>query len=168
MRKIYIGFSYPRHFKIGAYAIKKWMNKSYSHVYIRFDSNGGIPSTVYHAAHGMVHFREFEKFINENYVIKEYEIELPEMDRKDTLIHCIKLSGEKYGTVDLSKIVLCDVAHALGCKIEPKNSKGYICSELVGTIMCEKLNATFCKPLNLIKPNDIEYKLVQMGYKASE
>lgn len=160
MAKIYIGFSYPKEFKIGAYAIKSWMGTEYSHVYLRFESSTPkVPSNVYHAAHGMVHFREFERFKETNIVIKEYCIEVSDQDRLDTLIDCMFLSGEVYGYSELVKILVTDIAHSLGCKIQTYNGKGYICSELVGDLLVSRLKLQFDKPMHLLKPLDIDLKI---------
>lgn len=169
MSRIYVGFSYPVEFKIGAYAIKTWSGVDYSHVYIRFESsNPKIPSTVYHAAHGMVHFREFSKFKETNLVVKEYCIEITELDRIDILSECMFLSGEGYGYIELLKIFLTDVVYTV-CKhdINTSNGKGYICSELVGTLLIDKLKLTFLKPTHLLKPSDIDEKLNLSGFKLS-
>ena len=169
MARLYVGFSSPIEFKIGAYAIQKWCGTEYSHVYLRFESsNPKVPSNVYHAAHGMVHFREFENFKLQNRVIKEYCIEISDEDRLDILIECMFLSGEGYGYKELCKIFATEVIYTLLKKeIRTKDSKGYICSELVGTLLTDKLKLAFCKPTYLLKPIDIDYKLNQAGFKLT-
>lgn len=166
MEKIYIGFSYPKEFKIGAAGIAMWMNRNYSHVYLRFESNK-LPSNVYHAAHGMVHFREFENFKNENNIIKEYEIEVDAAKRIEILRYAIYLAGEKYGYIELGKIMCSDIVWALFKKeIHFNDARGYICSELVGAICKKELDLSFNKPLNLLKPSDIDSAL-ESKYKRS-
>lgn len=169
MVKVYVGFSYPKKFKIGAYAIKTWMNEEYSHVYLRFESsNPKVPSNVYHAAHGMVHFREFERFKQDNIVIKEYVIELSDQDRLDILIECMYLSGEGYGYIELFKIFGTDLIYTLFNKnIITSDSRGYICSELVGTLLIDKLKFKFCTPTHLLKPKHIDKKLEAEGFKLN-
>lgn len=163
MAKIYIGFSYPKEFKIGAYAIKKWMGTEYSHVYLRFESSSPeVPSNVYHAAHGMVHFREFENFKKDNLVIKEYAIEVSQSGRLKTLVDCMYLSGEGYGYAELGKIFATDIAHFLGCQLVTYDGRGYICSELVGDLLVKQLQLKFDKPTHLLKPLDIDLKLEQI------
>lgn len=159
MSKVYIGFSYPKEFKIGAKAISWWIERPYSHVYLRFESSK-IPSSVYHAAHGMVHFRSLNNFLIENDIVKEYEIELSDEDRLKTLIKCMDLSGDKYGFKELGKIFISDLTFAI-CKKELiwENSKGYICSELVGELCACVLKIKFEKPMFLLKPSDIDDKL---------
>lgn len=161
MGKAYVGFSYPKEFKIGAKAIAWWTGANYSHVYLRFESSK-IPSSVYHAAHGMVHFRSLDNFSKDNYIIKEYEIELDEDSRLKTLIRCMNLSGEKYGTKELLKIFISDLAFAICGKVLVfKDSRGYICSELVGELCRDILGINFQKPLFLLKPTDIDLELIK-------
>lgn len=166
---VYIGFSKPIKWKIGAAAISWWTDRPYSHVYVRFvSSDPQIPSNVYHAAHGMVHFRAFENFLLDNKVIKEYKIPMSAQTRKRTLIHCMKINGEGYGYSELGKIFISDIAYSCFQKqIHFKNGKGYICSELVGKLMTEELGHTFNKPLNLLKPSHIEDKLKELKYEES-
>lgn len=159
MENIYIGFSYPKKFKLGAKAISVWMNRPYSHVYIRFESSK-LPSNVYHAAHGMVHFREFENFKKENNIIKEYKIQVTSTQKLDVLIKSIQLAGEVYGYSELGKIFISDIFYNITEKeIKFNNGKGYICSELVAKICENDLGIKFNKPKHLLKPSHIDEEL---------
>lgn len=155
MNYIYIGFSYPKDFKIGAKAISIWMNKPYSHTYIRFDSSE-IQSTVYHAAHGMVHFMSYDRFTSTNNVVKEYKIELDDVKRSKILKYCIDIAGNPYGYLELLTILCSDIAHNLGVILPTQDGRGYICSELVGKLCIEEFNMTFDKPTHLLTPADID------------
>lgn len=143
---------------IGAWLISKWMNRPYSHVFIKFHSKQ-IPTTVYHAAHGMVHFLELGNFENVNEIVKEYEIPVEEIIRKEFLVRSIYLSGTKYAYDQLVKIACMDVLNSLGIQIKTFDSKGYICSELVAYLLVKQLNVEFDKPLYLLRPDDIDKKL---------
>jgi len=168
MTMIYIGFSAPKEWKIGAEGIKLWQCRPYSHTYIRFESSK-VPSNVYHAAHGMVHFREYNRFKEENKVIKEYKIEVTEEIRLKILIHCMYLSGENYATKELLKIFWADIVYAtLKKELDMTDSKGYICSELVGKICHDEFGIEFCKPLFLLKPSDIDCALAKKGYEVCQ
>ncbi len=164
-RYIRIGFSYPKKFKIGAKSISWWIGAPYSHVYIRFESSDPrLPSNVYHAAHGMVHFKSFENFCKENFVIKEYKIEVDQDARVEFLAHCMRLSGEGYGYCELIKIFAADLVHSVFEKnIKFKNGKGYICSELVGELLSKRMGVRFYKPLYLLKPNHIDIALASIS-----
>ena len=150
-----IGFSSPKKCGIGAELIKLWMNKPYSHVYLKLNHTSGRQS-VYHAAHGMVHFKAYENFLKDNIVIKEYDIELTNEQRTRLLDHCLDLAGEPYSFISLMQIVAVDICHSLNINVIPQNKPGYICSELVGQFCKEELGINFKKPKYLLRPDDIE------------
>lgn len=162
MKYLVIGFSYPKEFKLGAKAISIWMNAPYSHVYLRFKNEDTGISIVYHAAHGMVHFIEYENFKATNNVIKEYPIKISEIHYKETSNECIKLAGIPYGYSELIKIFIRDITYNLGQEIQIKDSPGYICSELVGKLCIDRLGLKFDKPKHLLTPRDIDNALAQI------
>lgn len=158
-----IGFSYPKKFKIGAFLISWWTKRPYSHVYIEIPIRSLSRDTVYHAAHGSVHFRAKEKFLRENNTVVEYELDVDRELRLKVLDKCIELAGEDYGYIELAKIFLMDICHYFKCKFIDVNGdgKGYICSELIGDLLLT-LGYEIKKPLHLLKPNDIE-EILQNG-----
>jgi len=165
--KLYVGVSYPVKCKPGSFLIAWWLGRPYSHSYIRFESSK-LPSNVYQAAHGMVHFREFGKFKQENCVVREYEIEVSEEVRMKTLINCVMLAGDKYGYADLVKIFGADlVYYSLGKELDMGDSPGYVCSELVGKLLAEDLGFKFDRPTHLLKPSHIDDALKSLGYPLS-
>lgn len=161
MDYVYIGFSSPKKLKIGAAAIKVWQRSQFSHTYVRFEHKS-MPSVVFHAAQGMVHFRQFDLFQMENDVIFEFKI--PVRSRKECMIDCISRAGDKYGYSELLKIIAYDVAYNLGFKLNFTNSDGYICSELVGNILYHHAGISFHKPYFLLTPNDIFLKVGQLTF----
>jgi hypothetical protein len=162
MKKLYIGLSYPKEFKIGAASIAWWTNRPYSHVYVRF-AYSDSKDAIFHAAHGMVHFLSVNNFHKINNTIKEYEIKLTDLEHEAFFDECMELAGEKYGTVELGKILTSDIVWNLFKKeINWKNSKGYICSELVGNLCVNRLKMKFNKPLFLLKPSDVDQSLEKL------
>lgn len=159
MKNAYIGFSYPREFKIGAAGIAWWSNAKYSHVYIRFEYQDS-KDAIFHAAHGMVHFKSVPNFERDNLVIKEYLIQLSEQEHSELFDECMDLAGEKYSLITLGKIFASDITYKV-CQrtINWKDSPGYICSELVGELCIERLKIQFNKPKFLLKPVDIDLGL---------
>ena len=159
MERLFIGFSSPINFKIGAEAIKWWTNSLYSHCYLRFEYKNS-KTAIFHAAHGMVHFRSETNFFRENKSIKEYEIQLTDQSHSELFDECMDLAGENYGKVELIKIFLSDIIYSMARKEIPwENSSGYICSELVGKLCIDRLGLSFSKPTYLLKPFDIDSKL---------
>lgn len=156
--KIYIGFSKPIKDKIGSKLISWWIERPYSHVYIRFESQDpAIPSTIYHAAHGWVHFLDKERFEKTNKIIVEYSLEVTPQQRKELLIDCIKLAFEKYSKLELVNLFFTDVLYWMGCnRVKFHDAKGYICSELVAGRLKKIYSLKWNRPDYLLDPADIE------------
>lgn len=152
MNKIYIGFSRPTSFKIGAEFIKLWQNASFSHTYIKFNEE-----IIIHAAHGRVHCLTEEMFLKQNVVIKEYALEIE--STTNAMLYCLTKVNEPYGYLELVKIFLYDIFHNLGIKLPFKDSNGYICSEFVGWVLTTQFDLEFDKPHFLLTPKDIYLKL---------
>lgn len=161
MSRIIIGFSKPKKWKIGAAAIMLVTKSPYSHVYIKFESSiPGIPVTVYHAAHGMVHFLSEENFVKNNLQIAEYAMDTSIEERRQLLTHCMNLAGDPYGISELFKILITDALSNMGIQIKTYNGSGYICSELVGIFLANIWGVAFTKETWLLKPLDIESALL--------
>jgi len=159
MITVHIGFSTPIQFKIGAELIKLWEHCDFSHTYIRFESDT-IPSSVYHAAHGMVHFMSYDRFKEHNIPMYEYEVVVTPEQRREILIQCVQLAGIEYSQLELVNIFLTDLCASLGYKLKTENPKGYICSELVGEFLIS-LGVRFDKETHLLTPPDIKRGLIK-------
>lgn len=161
--KLIVGFSSPKTWKIGAQAIKFWIKKPYSHVFVAWKSDKISRVLVYHAAHGSIHFLSMERLLQGNELIKAYELEINSEQYVELVQTCIDLAGEEYGYLELFKILIKDVCDLLGfqCKIV-KNSRGYICSELLAHLLI-KLGAEFDRPKFLVRPDHIEAVLKKLN-----
>jgi len=146
---------------IGAYLIGKWMNRPYSHVFMGFDSSSLGLRSVYHAAHGMVHFMARDNFEIINHVVREYKINITEQQHTNMLRRAILLAGLPYAKLELAETVLYDIAHTLGIKYTPSDEVGYICSELVGAFLTAELGYVFTKPGCILNPADIDNALAK-------
>lgn len=151
---IFIGFSSPRKKKIGASLINWFLGIKYSHCYLRFDKSS-IPSVVYHATGKMVHFIEFGHFKDHNKIVREYIIPVSDEVRLSILVDAVMLTGLKYGFCDLIKIFLTTIFK----KRFAFSDSGYICSELVGSMMEKHLGYKFDKDLSIVTPKDIDTAL---------
>jgi hypothetical protein len=151
---IFIGLSKPKKRKIGAELIDWFLNINFSHCYLRFEKSS-IPSTVYHATGKMVHFIEFSHFREHNEVVREYIIPVTNELKTLILIDAIMLCGRKYGYLDIFKIFLTTIFK----KRFTFSDSGYICSELVGSMMEKHLGYKFDKDLSIVTPKDIDTAL---------
>lgn len=155
MKTITIGFSSPNKFKFGAWCIQKWINKHYSHVYIRY-SDDQDRNIVFQAAHGLVHPILFDHFLEHNNTIKEYQLEFSDIEYQQLRNFYYSNMGKPYDYVDLIKIVCYDIAMKFGFKINTTDCSGYICSELAAKMLSDIKRYNFNKPLNLVSPGDVE------------
>lgn len=154
--RILIGFSTPNTFKIGAWLIKKWLNSSYSHVFIRYVDNQNR-DLVFQASHGMVHLITYENFLKENLVVKAYPLDLSNEEYQLFRNFYYSKLGEPYSFLDLVVIFLYDLFMRLGIPNPPSNNfKGYVCSSLCAEILSNLRNIEWNKPMNLVEPSDIE------------
>lgn len=159
--KIKIAFSKPIGFKIGAELIAWWMGEQYSHVLIIFEYPDSR-AAVFHAAHGMVHFKSLDNFLKDNIIVKEYQIELSKENQSTFFDDCMDLAGEEYSVEELAQILAVDLAFMLFKRdIGSKEMSGYICSELVGKFCIDRLSIQFNKPTYLLKPNHIDIALMR-------
>lgn len=149
--KVIIGCSRNRDNKIGSELIQWWDNTDYSHIYVRWWLTTQEREVVYHAAHGMVHFLSLDNFQKNNVIVKEFVLELTDEQFKRFSAKCIDLAGQKYSHIELIQIVISDISNG---KIKFEDQPGFICSELVGSLLKE-LGYGFDKPTFLLKPIDI-------------
>jgi hypothetical protein len=77
------------------------------------------------------------------------------------------LAGEKYGYVELAKILAVDIAAYAHCKIDLGDSPGYVCSGIVGKLLVEDLGIQFDRPVYLLKPSHVDDALKSLGYPLS-
>lgn len=158
MKTIKIGFSKPNKFKIGAWLIQKWINKEYSHVYIRYIDDQGR-DIVFQAAHGTVHPVLFTIFLKENVVCKEIDMEFSDLEYQEVRDFYYYNMGSKYDYFNLIKIVVYDLMIRFNLKINTNDCSGYICSELAAKMLKKVKNIIFNKSLNLVRPDDVEITL---------
>jgi hypothetical protein len=155
MKTIVVGFSSPKKFKIGAYLIKWWINKPYSHVYINW-TDSQDRDVVWQASNGCVHTILKQNFIKENNIVKEITLEITEEEYEKLRDFCYEHSGSVYSHSDLVTIVIYDLAIRLGLKPVFENVKGFICSELVAKMLATVFEAFLPKPDYLMRPDDVE------------
>jgi len=158
MIQLIVGFSKPRKLKVGSELIKLWINKPYSHVYMRYiDSQGR--DLVFHAAHGTVHPILFENFNKENETLKQFELELS-VDEYELFKN---IYYEKCGILYSKKGIICipihDIAWKMGFYLKTEDDPGYICSELAGYALTTLKGIKFKKPFNILRPDDIDQRL---------
>lgn len=151
--EVKVAFSYPKKFKIGAWFLKAFMRRPYSHVLVYWESVSLERTLVYHAAHGQVHFIEKHNFLKQNDIVKEFAITVSEEQRIALMQRCVDLAGQPYAYAEL---VTMGIHELLGEGYIPKDCPGYVCSTLLAELLEDILGKKLNKPKHLVKPNDIE------------
>lgn len=146
---VYIGFSKPKKFKIGSWAIKTWMNTPYSHVYLRVYSKYTEQDLVYQASHGMVNCMSFEVFRQNNVIVSEFYKEISPENLRNCVKKAQQLLGKPYGYLAVLRIALKE----LGLDITGDGTKTYVCSEFIARLFPEffKEDADFIQPKTLFE-----------------
>jgi hypothetical protein len=137
--------------KIGSRLLQWWMGTDYSHVFVSWDLHTQERTIVYHAAHGMVHFKSLTNFFIDDEITHRVKLELTDEQFKKLSQTCIDLAGIPYSKLELLQIFLCDITKG---RIKTEDQPGYICSELVGELLTD-LGYKFNKPQYLLTPKDI-------------
>jgi len=159
---ISIGFSTPKKTKISSALIKFWTGKPYSHVFITWKSEKLNRTLVYHASSGSVHFLSIDSFKKNNNILSMYNLNIDNEQYLHLVRKCIDLAGERYGYLELLKIVINDVCALINIDCKMINNRGYICSELLGELLSD-LGAKFNRPVFLLRPDHIENAVISLG-----
>jgi len=154
--EIFIAFSYPKKFKIGAWVISRFLKKPYSHVLIYWKTESLNRTLVYQASHGHVHFIEFNNFLRENNLIKVYNLIINREQFINVSQKCVDLASQPYDFKGVIALGLHEFLLNFGIKTRLKDHKGYFCSELLASLLEDVFDKPFLKDNHLIKPSDIE------------
>jgi len=152
VRKIIIGFSTPKKFKLGSALIRLFENSDYSHIYIKMESSpkSSLPfAKVFQASHGNVNAVAYDVFKESNHIFYEYEIDIEDEKYYEIATWLWYQLGKPYGFSQLLGI-------AFKVKLSNNREDRFICSELAGMILKTFLNYDISKSLDYIGLNDIK------------
>lgn len=101
-------------------------------------------------------------FCEENEIVKSYELYITDEQYIKLVAKCVDLAGIEYSRIELLKIFIKDIGDKFGYNVNGfQNSKGYICSELLGELLID-LGVSFDRPPFLLRPDHIEKALHTM------
>lgn len=141
MSKLYIGFSTTN--GLLSWLIRKASGTNFSHTFISFHSGILGGDMVCHAAHGFVHFLNYEKFKKHAKVVEIYEFDISLADRFTVMKYCLDKAGSKYGFTTLFGIAIKLLLKRFNVNVANPFADGpnsYICSEMVNDI-CNLLDS---------------------------
>lgn len=141
--KIKIGFSRPIKWKMFAWLIMKAYRINYDHVFISLNSAKYERELIYQASHTKVNFIGRILFLQDNLIIKEFEIDVTPENYKALMQFAIDNVGKPYGIKEAIGLGIVRLAEIFGKKIKnPFGDSGrtYICSELGGYVLKQFTN----------------------------
>ena len=145
-----IGFSKPRSkYAIGSYLIRFFLKTSFSHTYIRF--MGQDRSFIYEAVgKSGTRFISSANWLNNAVIVKEYSIDLDDLNYRKLRNYCMDHAGIDYGFLQNIGVVISKVL-----KLKTNwFKKGKNCSEAVAEALINQ-GFTINKTPDLITPKDI-------------
>lgn len=155
MRKIRIGLSTPRDFKLGSAIIKLRERTKWSHTFIVMEGRKGssVPfDKVFEASYGDVHCLTYENFQEQNEIFLEKTIEISDERYAKVATWLWDQLQKPYGYHQLFKI-------GLNIQFGSQGDDAYICTELVGKMLEDYLSYDISKSLDYIGMNDI-YEII--------
>jgi hypothetical protein len=141
--KIVIGFSRSRSFwKLGSKAIQISEKRNFGHAYIKIHCPITDKPLIAQASHGSVNMMALPIFLQNNIVVKEYEIDCTSEEFKDLMGFVCDNLGVPYSQMQIIEIAIKKVLH-LEIKSYNKD-KYFICSEFA---------ARACQIIKIEMPN---------------
>lgn len=152
MRKMIIGFSTPKKFKISSAFIRLFEGTEFSHVYVAMvpSLNSKLPFTkVFQASYGDVNCLTYANFKSKNKIFYEKAIDIEDDIYFEVANWLWSQLQKPYAFFQLLGI-------ALDASIGKQGDESYICTELVARILRDKLKIDITKSLDYIGLDDIK------------
>lgn len=138
MKSIIVGFSKPKTWKPFAWVIMKAYGTPYDHVYVKFHSDSFDRDLIYQASGTMINFMSPDVFESNNFVLKEFTINVSDDDMKKTIQFAIDNAGKPYSMKEVLGLAVVRIAEIFGKKIKnpwADGTAGYVCCILVAYIL---------------------------------
>lgn len=158
MNTIKIGFSKPKKWKPFAWLIMTGYGIPYDHVYLELYATKYDRKMIYQASGSKVNFMGRDLFHEENVVLAEYSVEIPNDKYIALMQFAIDNSGRPYGIKQAFGMAIVRIAEILGKSI--KNpfrdaTATFVCSEMGAYILENFANIQFERDVDDITPKDL-------------
>ena len=110
----------------------------FSHTYVKFWDEGIERWVVYQASHAALNYRGLPRFLEEEDVIEEYELDVTSEQKKQVLQYCVDTVGTPYGVLEIFGLAYARLMGRFGLRVSnpfADGTKTMICSKLVGLIL---------------------------------
>jgi hypothetical protein len=163
--KIIIGFSRSKSpWKLGSKAIQLSEKRNFGHAYIRIKCPITDKPLIAQASHGSVNMMALPIFLQNNIIVKEYEIECDVDGFKNLMGFVCDNLGAPYSQMQIIAIAIKKILHF---EINTYNKdKYFICSEFAARA-CSILGIQVPTNLDYFTPSDLDTLLSSNGLVAS-
>lgn len=165
--KIIIGFSRSRSpWKLGSTAIQLAEKRNFGHAYVKISCPITNKPLIAQASHGSVNMMALPIFLQNNIVVKEYEIECTDIEFQDLMNFICDNLGVPYSQWQIIEIAIKKVIHF---EIKSYNKdKYFICSEFAARA-CQiiRINVPDTN-LDYFTPSNLEFVLGMAVYNKNE
>lgn len=160
--KLWCGFSKnTNRLAVFSWLVSSIESRKYSHTYIRYQCPISGEMMVFQASKGIVNCMNYGIFLQNNEVVKEYEIECDHLDFKEFYKFKCQNLGKKYS---FSQIAWFGLKKLLQVKQWPKTvynliyngESEYICSEIAAVVCILTGIEISEKQLDQISPSDLD------------
>lgn len=150
---------------IGAWLIRLWTWKSYSHVALEVPIGFLKRPMYFQANEGKVNYEYGDHFDKEHQIVKRYRIKVSDPVYNFMKKERMMSAGENYGHLQNLGIVLTDIAKLFGIKLKNPWKKGRNCSEIIYSKILLPMFPDLSYDPETIKPHHIERILKSKGYE---
>jgi len=158
MRTITIGFSKNSDNKIFSVGLQEYMNRDYSHCFIKFNTKHHLgDNAIYHSSLSAgIGYMSQTIFEEDNTIVMLYELEVSEEVYKEIKQALFKVCGRKYGLMQNLGILTVDLLRNIGIKAKNPFVKGENCSEMVYRHVLMSLFPEHKYDPDTITPSEVE------------
>lgn len=159
MEYLTVGFSRPKKwFSPFSWIIRLVQQTSYSHVYIKFYSAKYRRFLVYQASGLKVNFIGWDKFQQEEIIIKEFNLDTTENAKYNMICYAIDKVGSSYSMKEVLGAGLVLLFRTFNKKIDNPFNDGeqsFFCSQLVDYILKDFIDFKIPFDPSIVLPKDI-------------
>lgn len=151
---VIVGFSKPKSWKPFAWAIQRYQNTEYSHVYFKIYLSKMDKWIILESAGLETRILTESNWLQHSEIIEEYIIESSKLQRIDLFEECLNNMGKSYGITQIAGILISNLLK-LKHNLISTGSDYQICSEFVGRLLQDIYKVKMPKDLDLLTPKDI-------------
>jgi len=166
--KLYIGASKSNY--IFSWLIRKYIKKSYNHIYTRYEDPFTKQAIISESSHGEAHKMLIDKwYARGNRIVEEYEIDCTEMRFRGILSKINDRLQAPYSGLNIIGVLIYDLGEKLNinfiknlANLFKDGAYSTICSESAAFTL-RLFGVQFNRPLDFVRPDHIITKLEQLS-----